>query len=208
MQVKIYFDNRPLFLCDEITDEINQYIHHDDAIFIDEFSSPAINSIIHEMRSPKIHAGVLYHNNLKKLQNAFWRKFTIIQAAGGLVKNEEGELLFIFRRGKWDLPKGKLDKGETLEQCAVREVEEETGVKNIKLKKNLTVTYHTYNENGKHCLKESHWFNMSTRGEQSLVPQQEEQITQLQWVTENKIAGLLKNTYPSIIDVLIAGGYY
>jgi hypothetical protein len=120
MFIKIYFNDSPLFLCDEITDEINKYIHHDDAIFIDEFSAPAINSIIHEMLQKKIHAGIFYHNDLEKLKKAFWKKFTIIKAGGGVVYNEKKELLFIFRRGKWDLPKGKLDKGETLEECAVR----------------------------------------------------------------------------------------
>ncbi len=208
MFIKIYFNDSPLFLCDEITDEINKYIHHDDAIFIDELSTPAINSIIHEMHQKKIHAGIFYHNDLEKLKKVFWKKFTIVEAGGGIVSNEKKELLFIFRRGKWDLPKGKLDKGETLEECAVREVEEETGLKNVKLKKPLLVTYHTYDENGKHCLKESHWFTMNAKGDQSLIPQVEEQITQLQWVTENKISSLIKNTYPSIIDVLITAGYF
>ncbi|HEY4875524.1 MAG TPA: NUDIX hydrolase, partial [Puia sp.] len=207
MFIKIYFDDRPLFLCDEINEEINKYIHHDDAVFIDEFSAPSINSIIHEMHLQKIHAGVFFHSDLEQLQKAFWKKFIIIKAGGGLVKNEKDELLFIFRRGKWDLPKGKLDKGETIEQCAVREVEEETGLKNIKLKSPLTTTFHTYDENGKHCLKESHWFNMQTKSGQELIPQLEEQITKLQWITENKISSLLNNTYPSIVDVLQSAGY-
>ena len=207
MFVKIYFDNRPLFLSDEINAAINQYIHHDDAVFIDEFSRPAVNSIIHEMQLQKIHAGVFYHPDLEKLKKAFWKKFKVIQAAGGLVKNERGEMLFIFRREKWDLPKGKLDKNETLEQCAVREVGEETGLTGIKLKSALTVTYHTYHENGKYCLKESHWFNMLATGEQVLVPQQEEQITRLQWVTPDEITGLISNTFASVLDVLVAAGY-
>jgi 8-oxo-dGTP pyrophosphatase MutT (NUDIX family) len=207
MYIKIYFNDKPLFLCDEINDEINNYIHHDDAVFIDEFSAPAVNSIIHEMNLKKVHAGIFYYPDLEKLKKSFWKKFTIIKAAGGLIKNEKDEVLFIFRRGKWDLPKGKLDKGETLEECAVREVGEETGVKNITLKKPLVTTYHTYNENGKHCLKESHWFNMQAKGKQTLVPQQEEQITKLEWVTENKFSKLIDNTFPSVVDVLVAAGY-
>ena len=202
MFVKIYFDNKPLFLCDELTDEISGYAHHDDAVFIDEFSNPSINSIIHEMRTEKIHAGIFYHNDLEKLKKAFWKKFVIIQAGGGLVLNEQDEILFIFRRKKWDLPKGKLDKGETIEQCAVREVEEETGLKNVKLKKPLLVSYHTYDENGKHFLKETHWFVMKASAKQLLQPQLEEQITEIKWVGKKDMAEILKNTFSSIVEVL------
>ena len=202
MFVKIYFDNKPLFLCDELTDEISGYAHHDDAVFIDEFSNPSINSIIHEMRTEKIHAGIFYHNDLEKLKKAFWKKFVIIQAGGGLVLNEQDEILFIFRRKKWDLPKGKLDKGETIEQCAVREVEEETGLTNIKLKKPLLVSYHTYDENGKHFLKETHWFVMKASAKQLLQPQLEEQITEIKWVGKKDMAEILKNTFSSIVEVL------
>jgi len=109
--------------------------------------------MIHEMELQKIHAGIFLHTNLEDLKKAFWKKFTIVQAAGGLVINKNKEVLMIFRRGKWDLPKGKLDKGETLEECAVREVEEETGLKNISLHKHLLTTFHTYHESGKFILK-------------------------------------------------------
>ena len=207
MFIKIYFGEKPLFLCDEIDEVINNYIHRDDAVFINEFSAPAVNSIIHELHQKKVQAGIFYHSDLEKLKKAFWKKFTVIKAAGGLIENEKDELLFIFRRGKWDLPKGKLDNGETLEECAVREVEEETGLKNITLKSPLTTSYHTYDENGKHCLKESHWFCMKTSSRQELIPQLEEQITQLQWVSEKKISTMTVNTFPSIIDVLDAAGY-
>ena len=137
----------------------------------------------------------------------FWKKFILIQAGGGFVQNEREELLLILRRGKWDLPKGKLDKGESLEQCAIREVKEETGLVSVKLKKFLLVTYHTYDESGKHFLKESHWFRMTAGGDQQLIPQKSEQITKLQWTAEKEIMMLAKNTYPSILDVIKAGGY-
>jgi ADP-ribose pyrophosphatase YjhB (NUDIX family) len=187
--------------------EINKYAHHDDAVFIDEFSNASVNAMIHEMRLDKVHAGIFYHSDLEQLKKAFWKKFLLIKAGGGLVQNENDEVLFIFRRNKWDLPKGKLDNGETIEQCAVREVEEETGLTNIALKKLLLVTNHTYSENGKHILKETYWYKMKATSAQPLVPQEEEQITQLKWIRENETASLSKNTYPSIIDVLHAGGY-
>jgi 8-oxo-dGTP pyrophosphatase MutT (NUDIX family) len=206
MYVKIYFNDKPLFLCDRMTEEISVYAHHDDAVLIDEFSHPAVNSMIHEMRQEKVHAGIFIHNDLEVLKKAFWKKFVIIKAGGGLVDNGKGQYLFMFRRNKWDLPKGKLDPGETLEQCAVREVGEETGLKQVKLEAPLLVTWHTYDENGKHILKETHWYRMSTSADQSITPQQEEQITELRWVAPEGMGILLKNTFPSIVDVLHAAG--
>src|SRR5215831_9033385 len=143
MHIKIYFNDKPLFLCDALNAEINGYAHHDDAVFIDEFSTPAVNSMIHEMRQEKVHAGIFLHQPLEELRKAFWKKFILIKAGGGLVRNDKGEVLFMFRRNKWDLPKGKLDHGETLEACALREVQEETGLKELSLEKPLLVTWHT-----------------------------------------------------------------
>lgn len=207
MHIKIYFNDKPLFLTDEITPEIEPYAHHDDAILIDEFSTPGVNSMIHEMKQEKIHAGIFVHKNLPELEKTFRKKFTIVQAGGGLVLNDAGALLMMQRRGKWDLPKGKLDPGETLEACAVREVQEETGLTNVILEKPLLVTYHTYDESGKHILKESHWYLMKAPGQQALIPQSEEQITQLKWVPAAAVKQYMNNTFPSIIDVLTAGGF-
>jgi 8-oxo-dGTP pyrophosphatase MutT (NUDIX family) len=204
MYIKIYFNDKPLFLCDEMTVEIRKYAHHDDAILIDEFSHPAVNSMIHEMRRESVHAGIFIHSDLATLRKAFWKKFMLVKAAGGLVQDPGGRYLFMLRRGKWDLPKGKLDPGETLEQCAIREVREETGLSQVKLDGPLLVTYHTYDESGHHILKETHWFRMSILSDQPIVPQQEEQITELRWVDENGVGSLLRRTFPSIIDVLNA----
>ena len=202
MYIKIYFNDKPLFLCDEMTEEIKTYAHHDDAVFLDEFSTPAVNSIIHEMRQEKVHAGIFLNSDLDHLKKAVWKKFEIIKAAGGLVLNENKVVLFIFRRGKWDLPKGKLDEGETIEQCAIREVEEETGLKNISLKKDLLTTYHTYNENGKHILKESYWYEMHVEGKQNLIPQTTEDIHEAKWVKRKKLGDVLSNSFPSVKDVV------
>lgn len=207
MHIKIYFNDKPLFLTDAITPEIEPYAHHDDAVLIDDFSTPGVNSMIHEMRQEKIHAGIYLHSDLATLEKTFRKKFTLVQAAGGLVLNEEGAVLMMFRRGKWDLPKGKLDPGESLETCAVREVQEETGLQQVIMDKPLLVTYHTYDESGKHILKETHWYLLQAPGKQTLSPQTEEQITELKWVPAQEVKQYVNNTFPSIIDVLQQGGF-
>ena len=202
MHIKIYFDNKPLFLTDAITGELEPYVHHDDAVYIDEFSTPAVKSMIHEMQLEKVHAGIFLHADIEELKKAFLKRFVVIQAAGGVVFNEDNKILFMFRRGKWDLPKGKLDPGESLAECAVREVEEETGLKDVKLQEFLLTTQHTYHENGKHILKESYWYRMQANSDQKLVPQVAEDITEVKWVAKEDLSEMLGNTFPSIEDVI------
>jgi ADP-ribose pyrophosphatase YjhB (NUDIX family) len=203
MYIKIHFNDKPLFLCDNVADKILEpYLHHDDAVYIDEFSTQAIKSMLHEMAQPEVHAGIYYYTNLEELKKAFWKKFFVIKAAGGLVLNVENDLLMIFRRGHWDLPKGKLDPGETLAECALREVSEETGLTNIQLQHELITTYHTYHENGKLILKESYWYQMKVTSNQQLIPQATEDIQQAIWADENKTNDCLKNAFPSIVDVV------
>jgi len=151
---------------------------------------------------PEVKTGIFLHSDFDKLQKAFFKKFEVIKAGGGLVSNENKEVLMIFRRGFWDLPKGKLDKGETMEECAIREVQEETGLKNIKLKKRLTVTYHCYDLGTHHMLKESHWYRMKAKSSEKLVAQTEEDIIEIRWVKKDELLLYSKMTYPSILDVL------
>ena len=205
MFIKIYFGDKPLFLCDEFTEEINSFVHHDDAVFIDEFSTAAVNSMLHEMKNEKVQAGIYYHADFHALKKAIWKKFLLVKAGGGLVSNELGQLLFIFRRGVWDLPKGKQDAGETMEECACREVREETGLSEVHLQGHIIDTFHTYNESGKHCLKETNWFLMQAASTDRLVPQSAEQIEIIKWVDTDKLSTLLQKTYPAIIDVLQTG---
>ena len=127
-----------------------------------------------------------------------------IIAAGGIVKNEEGAILMIFRRGKWDLPKGKLDKGETMKECAIREVREETGLKDVVLGERLLRTWHIYTGYGNHVLKQTTWYNMDCPKNQKLVPQTEEDIEKIAWYKKEEWPTVLENTFRSIEDVLAA----
>lgn len=206
MYTKIYFNDKPLFLAERLEGELLPYSTHDDAVIMDELSAPAINTILHEMRQEKVHAGIFLHNDLDELKTKIFRKFTMVPAAGGLVMNENDEVLMIFRRGHWDLPKGKLDEGETIENCAIREVQEETGLQDVTLIKPLVITYHTYEESGHHILKDSHWYLMTAHSSQRLVPEEVEQISEIKWVSKTEAIEIAKNTYPSIADVLHAAG--
>ena len=203
MYIKIYFNDKPLFLCNDLEATIQPYIHHDDTIFIDELNAHTIKTIIHEMHQPHVHAGVFYHHDLDALKKAFWKKFSLVKAAGGVVINEKKEILLIFRRSKWDLPKGKLNKGENLENCAIREVEEETGLSKTRLEKLLSISYHTYKEGARYMLKETTWHIMRSTGKQNILPQTEEDIEDLKWVKPEDLKKYFKKTYPSARDVLL-----
>lgn len=130
--------------------------------------------------------------------NSISKTHQFIEAAGGLVFNPKGELLVIFRRGFWDLPKGKIDKRETPSIAALREVEEETGVHGLMLQKQLSDTYHTYFMHNKYILKKTYWYRMVLESSLPLIPQIEEDIEQAVWMNKEQIAAILKDTYPNI----------
>ena len=134
---------------------------------------------------------------------SFKNNFEIIIAAGGKVTNIEEKILFIFRLGKWDLPKGKVEVGETLKQAAIREVEEECGITYLTILRHLKDTYHIYELNDKLVLKQSVWYEMKTNDTSELVPQTEENITDARWMTDEEIQQeVLNNTYPSIKEII------
>ena len=133
------------------------------------------------------------------------KKCTIIKAAGGLVRNVNNDYLFIYRNKKWDLPKGKVENGEKMKEAALREVEEECGVKIIKNGEKLCKTYHVYELCGQIVLKKTNWYDMTVKGKPKLIPQKEEGITKAGWYGKHELDPLLKNTYLLIFDVLAAG---
>ncbi|MFZ9660933.1 MAG: NUDIX hydrolase [Chitinophagaceae bacterium] len=201
MGYKIYFGDAPLYLTSVLDDAMLGIIHHDDGIYMDDFSRKGMKSMIHEMKNEEKHGGVYQYQNEEELFQEFKKNFNIVIAAGGIVQNERNEILMILRRGKWDFPKGKLDPGETIDQCAIREVQEECGLKIDRIVKPLNITYHVYDEFGKHILKETHWYIMKADSNQSISPQTEEDITDIQWVPMSSIQEKLTNTYAQIRDL-------
>jgi 8-oxo-dGTP pyrophosphatase MutT (NUDIX family) len=139
--------------------------------------------------------------DLEKEMEIFFKSHTPISAAGGIVEMNE-KCLFIRRFGLWDLPKGKLEKNESPEEAAVREVEEECGISGVWIKEPLLETYHTYELKGKRMLKRTYWYSMGYEGSEEAKPQTEEGITEVKWVGDEDIAIVLKHTYPSIIEVV------
>ncbi len=141
------------------------------------------------------------------LWECFKRQFVEIPAAGGLVQRSDRSLLFIKRLGLWDLPKGKIDKGETPEIAAIREVEEECGAKGLKIIRQLNSTFHIYRSPflkfpDNLVLKETKWFLMSCDNDQALVPQSEENIEEVRWIALNELDTVMENTYLSLREFL------
>lgn len=146
----------------------------------------------------------VYGENIEEMWEDFTHMFKVIEAAGGVVINQKSEILFIRRLGKWDLPKGKIEKGESLEQAAVREIEEETGLKEIILEEFLNNTFHIYTErNGEKILKTTYWFRMRYVGNEKPVPQLEEGISEVSWKDSDAITrDVLPQTFKNIKLIL------
>jgi 8-oxo-dGTP pyrophosphatase MutT (NUDIX family) len=142
-------------------------------------------------------------DDAKAFLKSVTKSVSLIKAAGGLVKNDAGDYLFIFRNDKWDLPKGKIEKQEGIKEAAVREVEEECGIKVSKLQDRICKTYHCYIYKGEVVLKKTYWFNMRCKGQNNLKPQIEEGITDVRWFEKHEIDPIIENTFPSIMDVLV-----
>lgn len=144
----------------------------------------------------------LFTENAMESMFDFFQNFKFIEASGGVV--QYGNLfLFIKRNGCWDIPKGKIEKNETPESAAIREIQEECGIKGeMRIRKKLTSTYHTYEFKNKSILKKTHWFMLDYMGEMNTKPQLEEGITEIIWIGKDEFHKIKSNTYSSILDVL------
>ena len=186
----VFINNSPIYLTDSLayTDEDN-FFKFDDVDLLES---------IDRLESNEINDLYLYNDNFQLLLEKFTKRFRIIEAAGGVVKNSKDELLFIFRNGLWDLPKGKIEKNESIKEAALREVEEECGIKQLKLDKLIDKTYHIYKVNNQYIFKISYWFLMHSDYLGELSPQIEEGITKVEWISEQNLAKVLVNTFANI----------
>jgi 8-oxo-dGTP pyrophosphatase MutT (NUDIX family) len=169
------------------------------------FFSANMTEILYQLvkNNQKIEHYVIHLNDYENAFVAFKKHFKVIKAAGGWVMNKENKSLFIFRLGKWDLPKGKIEKGENNEAAAIREVKEECGIASLRILGELPNTYHMYEIEGVSIFKQTYWYKMETDYEGELVPQLEEGITKVVWSSEEEINSImLSNTYYSIKELI------
>ncbi|WP_269223283.1 NUDIX domain-containing protein [Flavobacterium sp. IMCC34518] len=187
---KVFVNDKPLFLTNQISKETDFQLFLLDSIDIEQ--------VVIKMFQNKIKKAYLYHPDESVIMKTLKAKIPVNKAGGGLVYNKKGEVLFIFRNGKWDLPKGGSQKGELIEDAATREVEEETGVNGLVVGEKLQKTYHVFKRNGKYKLKITHWFVMHTDFEGTPVGQIEEGIEKVAWLNPDQIKEALENSYENI----------
>ena len=187
---KVFVNDKPLLLTNELQKET------DFSVFLLE--SVDIRQVVVKLFENKIQKAYLYHPDEKEIMRKLKSKIPVAKAAGGLVRNDKGETLFIFRNRKWDLPKGGIEKGEGRREAAIREVEEETGVKGLSIVGKLEKTYHIFKRNGRFKLKVTHWYEMKSSYSGNFTPQLEEGIEKVAWLGPEDIEQALQNSYENI----------
>ena len=188
--LQIFYKEKPIIISDKKSDLKNSLIIDLELLknldLIKLLTKKKINSI-----------GVL-SNEFEIIINIFKKKFPEIIAAGGKVINNKSEILFIYRNKKWDLPKGKVEKNENIAQTALREVEEETGIKNLSIIKPLNKTYHIFKRGGKNLLKTTYWFEMKSDFNGKFKPEKSEGITRVEWIGIENLSSILPKSYANI----------
>ncbi|PIE86226.1 MAG: NUDIX hydrolase [Bacteroidia bacterium] len=198
---KIFFENRCIILTDckeNVMQENNEIV-----LFYPYSKKQELKTIIKLFdANPEIKKICIYSVELPKLLDKFLDYFKLVKAAGGLVKNENKEVLSIFRNNVWDLPKGHLEKNEKKKVGAIREVQEECGLDDLRIVRELPQTFHTYYMENKRILKITYWYEMLYKGNKIPRPQTKEGITKAEWVKVQDIKNVYKNTFASLNDIL------
>lgn len=200
MNQVVFIKDKPICLSDEISEELLL----NSQLIVQYNGDSDIELTVKLFEDTKsIKSLLIYSDNYDDLIKSFQSKYKILEAAGGIVFNDRSEALFIYRFDRWDLPKGKLENGETPEKGALREVEEECGISNLKIEKSLQKTFHCFEHYGEKTLKITHWYKMSCSVEpHKLTPQTEEGITEVKWFSGKDIEQVKNTTYGSIINVI------
>jgi 8-oxo-dGTP pyrophosphatase MutT (NUDIX family) len=186
----VYVGDKPIILTTKVEKET------DFKSFL--LKSVNIGKVIKTLNNTDLKAVHLIHHNPDKLLKYFLKLLPNVVAGGGKVYNSKNEVLFIYRNDKWDLPKGKAERKETIEETAIREVEEETGVSGLQITKPLPTTYHIFKRSGKHKIKVTYWFEMKTEFTGELFPQENEGITKVAWLDNKATQEALDNSYANI----------
>ncbi|RKE90912.1 NUDIX hydrolase [Ichthyenterobacterium magnum] len=186
----VFVNDKPIVLTTKISEEINfkNYL----------LDSVNIGKIIKDLNTTSLNEVRLIGKQEDKLLKKFLKKLPNVVAGGGKVYNVKGDVLFIYRNDKWDLPKGKVEGNESIEATAIREVSEETGVNGLEITKPLETTYHIFKRNGKYKIKITYWFEMKTEFAGNLWPQLDEGITKVEWLNETQSQKALENSYANI----------
>lgn len=187
-----------------LTTDPNVFSNHQAVNIVEAISRKTIKETYNDfINNQDCQTLILYNNqNLERLLDEFISLFWYVEAAGGMVFNTHGERLFIFRFGKWDLPKGKIEKNESHSEAAVREVQEETGLQEVNITEELPSTFHIFDHKGKKVLKRTYWFKMLFTGNTVPKPQLEEEITDAVWIPQSNIQMVYDNTYASLRTIL------
>lgn len=193
---KIYFENKVIVICSPFQIPQGKRVFN-----LEQFSVDKILLHLQQQSDKKVYLSSSFSSTSEQLLSTFKKKIEVVQAAGGVVFNANGKVLFIKRNGIWDLPKGKLEIGESLQSCSLREVMEETGVQNLSVTSFNCITYHIFKRDGHFFLKETHWYNMYSDFSGELIPQSQEGIEKAKWIGVKKISKIFKNTYPSISSI-------
>lgn len=187
---KIFVGDKPIILTTEVEQETNFKNYLLDTV--------AIGKVIKDLQKKNIQEVRLIGDDKTTLLKKFLKLLPNVIAGGGKVYNDRGEVLFIYRNNKWDLPKGKAERKETIDKTAVREVEEETGINGLSITKPLEMTYHIFKRNGKHRIKVTYWFEMHSNYDGPLIPQEKEGITKVAWLKKAEMEEALNNSYANI----------
>lgn len=204
---KIYFNNKPLILTNDSKGYISQHaIAAGYPLFTGAFTRNYRLAFAH-LEKPGTLGAIIEDVSPESLQKELYELYTPVDAGGGVVTNEAGAVLMIYRRGKWDLPKGKRDDGEDIGQCAIREVSEETGLQKITLGEKICDTYHVYAQNRQNLLKCTAWYKMKGVSSEKLVPQKEENIQEARWIGDKELGKIVYKSYDAIREVLELAGH-